>query len=290
MAERGDRVRDLRTSRRLGRGDAQRSRRGPRHDGRRSRPPGGPGRALRGCSPDFRLGRVQDARWRPAGEPGLRGPIPARDALPRGEAAGRLVDLSRGAALAPAVHRVGERAGARGVRPDCDGAARAVPLGAGHRSCLQAGRAAGPLPAAKGRLALGRPDTSRTPAFTRIGSELGLRSVALVALALIVATLVACERAGSGPQDAGAGSAETRRAAAEPTPRPRIIILLSIDTLRADHLGAYGHERFTSPQLDALAAQGVLFEDASSTAPWTLPAHASMLTGLHPGAHGVRTQ
>ncbi|MBW2384134.1 MAG: sulfatase [Deltaproteobacteria bacterium] len=114
--------------------------------------------------------------------------------------------------------------------------------------------------------------------------------MALVALALIVATLVACERAGSGPQDAGAGSAETRRAAAEPTPRPRIIILLSIDTLRADHLGAYGHERFTSPQLDALAAQGVLFEDASSTAPWTLPAHASMLTGLHPGAHGVRTQ
>jgi arylsulfatase A-like enzyme len=72
-------------------------------------------------------------------------------------------------------------------------------------------------------------------------------------------------------------------------PDARNAILVSIDTLRADHLGTYGHGPPTSPRIDALAAQGVVFEDASSTAPWTLPAHASLLTGLYPSGHGVRT-
>jgi arylsulfatase A-like enzyme len=65
--------------------------------------------------------------------------------------------------------------------------------------------------------------------------------------------------------------------------------LVSIDTLRADHLGAYGHHRFTSPRIDAVAAEGTLFEDANATSPWTLPSHASMLTGLYPRRHGVAT-
>jgi arylsulfatase A-like enzyme len=64
---------------------------------------------------------------------------------------------------------------------------------------------------------------------------------------------------------------------------------VSIDTLRADHLGVYGHERFTSPVMDALASEGVVFLDASATAPWTLPSHASMLTGLTPRTHGAVT-
>jgi arylsulfatase A-like enzyme len=68
---------------------------------------------------------------------------------------------------------------------------------------------------------------------------------------------------------------------------PRVILLLSLDTLRPDHLGFYGYERFTSPVLDEIAREGVVFEDASSTAPWTLPSHASMLTGLYPLRHGV---
>lgn len=70
---------------------------------------------------------------------------------------------------------------------------------------------------------------------------------------------------------------------------PHTIILISIDTLRADHLGLYGYERFTSPNLDAFARDGVVFEDASSTSPWTLPAHASLLTGRTPLRHGVTT-
>ncbi len=65
------------------------------------------------------------------------------------------------------------------------------------------------------------------------------------------------------------------------------ILLISIDTLRADHLSAYGYGRETSPRLDALARQGVLFVDATSHSTWTLPAHVSMLTGLDPAAHGV---
>jgi arylsulfatase A-like enzyme len=71
------------------------------------------------------------------------------------------------------------------------------------------------------------------------------------------------------------------------TESPQLILLLSLDTLRADHLGLYGYEHSTSPVLDNLASEGVVFEDASSPAPWTLPAHASMLTGLYPLSHGV---
>lgn len=69
--------------------------------------------------------------------------------------------------------------------------------------------------------------------------------------------------------------------------QPPDIILISIDTLRPDFLGAYGYSPTTSPGIDALAAGGVLFEDATSSAPWTLPAHASLLTGLSIRRHGV---
>ncbi len=70
--------------------------------------------------------------------------------------------------------------------------------------------------------------------------------------------------------------------------RPRNAILISIDTLRPDHLGCYGHGRDTSPTLDGIAARGVRFTDASAAAPWTLPSHATMLTGLYPSHHGVK--
>jgi len=68
--------------------------------------------------------------------------------------------------------------------------------------------------------------------------------------------------------------------------RSKGILLISIDTLRRDHVGAYGYDRPTTPQLDALAREGILCEDAVSTSSWTLPAHLSMLTSLDPGAHG----
>ena len=73
----------------------------------------------------------------------------------------------------------------------------------------------------------------------------------------------------------------------EPPEPPRGILWIAVDTLRADRLSCYGHDRETSPELDALAAAGVRFERAYSTAPWTLPSVATMLTGRLPSAHGV---
>jgi arylsulfatase A-like enzyme len=71
-------------------------------------------------------------------------------------------------------------------------------------------------------------------------------------------------------------------------PVARNIIVVSLDTVRADHLGTYGYPADTSPSLDAFAARGAVFENVWTTAPWTLPAHASLLTGLYPTHHGVR--
>jgi arylsulfatase A-like enzyme len=68
--------------------------------------------------------------------------------------------------------------------------------------------------------------------------------------------------------------------------RPDVIVL-SIDTLRADHLGTYGYSRDTSPYLDRLASQGAVFEDMWSAAPWTLPSHTTILSGRLPIHHGT---
>jgi len=72
-------------------------------------------------------------------------------------------------------------------------------------------------------------------------------------------------------------------------PHPPNVLLISVDTLRPDMLGAYGDPRPISPSMDLLARDGVLFENARSPAPWTLPAHVSLLTGLQPGRHGVKS-
>jgi arylsulfatase A-like enzyme len=65
------------------------------------------------------------------------------------------------------------------------------------------------------------------------------------------------------------------------------VILVSLDTTRADRLSTYGYERDTSPNLTRLAADGELYRNARSPAGWTLPAHASMMTGLFPHTHGA---
>lgn len=66
--------------------------------------------------------------------------------------------------------------------------------------------------------------------------------------------------------------------------RPNVL-LISVDTLRADHLGTYGYERSVSPNLDALAAESVVFENAMASASWTLPSFASVMTGQFPETH-----
>lgn len=75
-----------------------------------------------------------------------------------------------------------------------------------------------------------------------------------------------------------------------PTPRPDgpNVLLITVDTLRADHLGCYGYPGARTPRIDRLAAEGVRATDVTATAPITLPAHSSIMTGLYPPAHGVR--
>lgn len=68
--------------------------------------------------------------------------------------------------------------------------------------------------------------------------------------------------------------------------RPNVV-LISLDTLRADHLGVYGYRRNTSPHLDLLAKSGALFTNAVSASAWTLPSHVSLMTSLYPDHHGV---
>jgi arylsulfatase A-like enzyme len=68
---------------------------------------------------------------------------------------------------------------------------------------------------------------------------------------------------------------------------PPNVLLITVDTLRADHLGAYGYDQPTSPAIDALAAQGVLVSRCVATAPETAPATASILTGLYQDQHLV---
>ncbi len=70
-------------------------------------------------------------------------------------------------------------------------------------------------------------------------------------------------------------------------PRPNVL-LVTLDTTRADRIGAYGRARAGTPALDALAAEGIRFERAYTAIPLTLPSHATILTGLYPPAHGVR--
>ncbi len=75
--------------------------------------------------------------------------------------------------------------------------------------------------------------------------------------------------------------------ASSPDGRPPNIVVYLVDTLRADHLGAYGYERPTSPFLDAMSTEAVIFDDAMAQSGWTKTSVASILTGLAPRAHGM---
>jgi arylsulfatase A-like enzyme len=74
----------------------------------------------------------------------------------------------------------------------------------------------------------------------------------------------------------------------EPGPLHANLLLVTLDTTRADHLGAYGYELDTSPEIDRLAQDSVVHTRAYSTTSWTLPSHASLLTGKFTASHGVR--
>jgi len=87
---------------------------------------------------------------------------------------------------------------------------------------------------------------------------------------------------------AGCGGGPSAPPPASPSPVDGPIVLVSIDTLRADRLPAYGYTKLKAPAIDGLASDGVLFERAYSHVPQTLPAHASILSGKLPFETGVR--
>jgi arylsulfatase A-like enzyme len=75
--------------------------------------------------------------------------------------------------------------------------------------------------------------------------------------------------------------------ACTPAPRPTPVVIFVVDTLRADRLGSYGDETARTPQIDALATESALFENAHAAAPWTLPSVVSLLTSTFPCEHNV---
>jgi arylsulfatase A-like enzyme len=85
---------------------------------------------------------------------------------------------------------------------------------------------------------------------------------------------------------AGSGRSAAAPADGGPAPARPNIVVIAVDTLRSDHLGCYGYRRATSPNIDRLASQGLLFENCSSPGSWTIPSMMSMWTGLQPNAHG----
>ena len=84
-----------------------------------------------------------------------------------------------------------------------------------------------------------------------------------------------------------ANAVPTKAGNAKPSPRPNVI-LITIDTLRADHVGCYGAQNVKTPTLDGLAADGIVFERAISQVPLTWPSHAAILTGTYPFQNGVQ--
>jgi len=115
-----------------------------------------------------------------------------------------------------------------------------------------------------------------------VPSRIGPGSLALIWLAGVLATVPLL-----GP--ARRGAIEPPSAALATRDRTSVLLIV-LDTLRADRLGVYGSSAGLSPALDALAAESVVFSRSISTSNHTLPSHASLLTGLYPVGHGVRGQ
>ena len=97
-------------------------------------------------------------------------------------------------------------------------------------------------------------------------------------------SMVGCGRDDE-PDQLASTSSEWR---GEIAPNDLNVVLITIDTLRSDRVSAYGSDLVDTPNIDGFASEGVLFSNAASTVPFTLPAHSSILTGLYPPGHGVR--
>ena len=126
------------------------------------------------------------------------------------------------------------------------------------------------------------PHTRPAAPVGRSPRTLDRRAIRVAAISLVTLSLPSgCDRGGNAPSSAKSPPAAP---VVNPTIRPNVVMLL-IDTLRADHLGFMGYERPTSPAMDRWAAEGIVFERAIAPAPWTVPSIASIFTALNPSVH-----
>jgi choline-sulfatase len=133
------------------------------------------------------------------------------------------------------------------------------------------------------------PATPATPAGTPALGHAATKSRRWIVLA--AAILVAAAAAGlvlrnRPPRDDA--QVQARLARMSPRPADLNVVVVTLDTTRADRLGCYGFQGVATPHIDALARDGVVFDNATATVPLTFPSHSSMFTGLIPPHHGVR--
>lgn len=107
-----------------------------------------------------------------------------------------------------------------------------------------------------------------------------------LAVSLFVALSLVSAGSAGGEESPGVSSPPSGPAGAQ---RPNVLLIV-IDTLRADHLTSYGYDRRTTPHIDRLAEEGVLYEECISSSSWTLPAHASLFTGLFARDHRTTSE
>lgn len=124
------------------------------------------------------------------------------------------------------------------------------------------------------------PDSSQRPAQNTVS--------ACVALAVCMVVLSAFGLPTGETVALAEGASEAPTTSPSPAPTDNLLVLL-VDTLRADHLGCYGYARDTSPRIDAFAAESARFENAATPKPKTSPAIASLFTGLWPETHGIHS-
>jgi arylsulfatase A-like enzyme/Flp pilus assembly protein TadD len=127
---------------------------------------------------------------------------------------------------------------------------------------------------------VGKRERSQPPASRK---RWWIAAAAGVLVVVGVAAVVLSRRPPRTDEEVGARIASLR-----PGAHDLNVVIVTLDTTRADRLGCYGFTRIETPHLDALAREGVVFENATSTAPLTFPSHSSIFTGLIPPHHGAR--